>query len=125
MTRAPALKGVFVAALWLAPAAAWGDEAPEPAPVEIESPSGAATQLLPAPPVPGESSEAAYTGRAAVRDWQQRRRWRYGTQNLFPLTRGMEEAGIPKGVRWALHPFTVAFDAGNAVFGAIGGLYGD
>jgi len=64
-------------------------------------------------------------GLTAREDWQRRRKWRYGTQSLLPLTRGMKEAGIPEGARWPLYVFTVPFDTGQAFFGAIGGLYGD
>jgi hypothetical protein len=123
--RAP-LAVILGAALWLAAGAALADEASAP---EVDVPQTPAPELKQetAPALERRPLEAggAFTGRVAREDWQSRRPWHYGTQQLFPLTRGMAEAGIPAPLRWPLYPFTVAFDTGNAVFGAIAGLYGN
>ena len=66
-----------------------------------------------------------FTGAAARADWQDRRSWGYGTQQLYPLTRGMQDATIPTWLRWPLYPFTALLDTGNLAFSAIGALYGD
>lgn len=72
------------------------------------------------------SAEAQpFTGAAAREDWQDRRPWGYGTQQLYPLTRGMADAGIPAPARWPLYPLTALLDTGNLAFSAIGALYGD
>jgi hypothetical protein len=82
-----------------------------------------------APPVPEDPALAAeselFTGVLAREDWRDRRPWRYGTQHLFPLTRGMEDAGIPPWGRWPLYLFSVPLDAAHAPLGALAGLYGD
>lgn len=123
--RCTPLAAALGAALWLAGGAALADEVRAP---EAEVPQTPAAELpqetaaaLQREPLEGQP----LTGRAAREDWQSRRPWHYGTQQLFPLTRGMAEAGIPAPARWPLYPFTVAFDTGNAVFGAIAGLFGD
>ncbi len=72
-----------------------------------------------------EPPDDEFSGLSAEQDWQRRHSWRFGEDRLFSLTRGMEDAGIPEMARWPLYPFTAAFDFGNAVFSAIGGLYGD
>ena len=93
--------------------------------------TGPAPEVEIAPPEPGlgeggyRGPEAAFTGELARADWNRRRPWGYGSQQLYPLTRGMEDAGIPPLARWPLYPFTAIFDTGNLVFGAIGGLWGD
>jgi hypothetical protein len=73
-----------------------------------------------APPPRG----APAAGRSAVEDWNERRHWRYGTWGLFPLTRGMDDAGIPGAVQPFLYVLTVPFDLVQLPFAALGGLYG-
>jgi hypothetical protein len=108
-------------------ASAEGVEVPAPEPA---APEAAAPGVQPYP-LAGEElgryalPPAESAGLTPEQDWQQRRPWRYGTQNLFPLTRGMAEAGIPSVARWPLYLFTVPFDTGHLFFGALGGLYGD
>jgi len=53
------------------------------------------------------------------------RPWRYDTYYLFPLTRHMDEAEIPRPCRIPLYPFAVAIDIVQLPFGAIAGLFGD
>ncbi|MDJ0852398.1 MAG: hypothetical protein QNK04_28845 [Myxococcota bacterium] len=119
MTRTTFLAALFLATLCLAPTGARADEPGEGVPT-------APFSML-QPQVAGryEPPSDEFSGLSAEEDWQRRRLWRYGDQQLFALTRGLEEAGVPKPARWALYPFTGAFDVGNAVFSAIGGLYGD
>ena len=57
--------------------------------------------------------------------WNDQREWRYGTDYLFPLTRGGDEAGLPQWGRIVLSPITVALDLGMLPFGALAGLFGD
>ncbi len=106
------------AALALAAGAALADETDAP---EIEVPIQQSVEAI------AEASLNAqpFGGAAAREDWQSRRSWGYGTQQLYPLTRGMEDAGIPTWLRWPLYPFTGLLDTGNLAFSAIGALYGD
>jgi hypothetical protein len=121
-TRRTRLATALCTALVLGAAGARaGDTGPAP---EVEVPQAAepagVEQIL-------EAADEAkpFTGIDARQDWQSRRSWGYGTQNLYPATRGMQDAGIPRWARWPLYPFTAVFDTGNLVFSAIGGLYGD
>jgi hypothetical protein len=63
--------------------------------------------------------------RPARQDWAARNPWRYGTWCLFPLTRGMDDAGVPHWARPALYVVTVPLDLVMLPAGAIGGLFGD
>ena len=81
------------------------------------------------PPVPEDAALATepevFTGVLARQDWHERRPWRYGTQNLFQLTRGMEDAGVPPWGRWPLYVISVPLDVAHLPLGALAGLYGD
>jgi len=116
------LATALCAALVLAAAGSAADDTGPAAEVELpqaSQPTGALeTEGMGDEPQP-------FTGTSARQDWQQRRTWGYGSQNLYPLTRGMEDAGIPGWARWPLYPFTALFDTGNLAFSAIGGLYGN
>ena len=119
--RCRLLSAALGAALALAAGDSRADD-PSPAPeVEIPAPE----EPAPSASRPAAGEDEAFTGAAARRDWNDRHRWHYGTQNLYPLTRGLGETGIPAWARWPLYPFTAVLDTGNLVFGAIGGLYGD
>jgi hypothetical protein len=132
--RSLAATCLFAAGSLAAPHAARADE-PSAEAVELPAPEAALAEPAPAAVQPyalaGDELEryalppAESAGLTAVEDWQRRRPWRYGTQNLFPLTRGMAEAGIPPVARWPLYVLTVPFDTGHLFFGALGGLYGD
>lgn len=65
-----------------------------------------------------------FDDRAAIEGWNDQRGWSYGTDQFMPLTRGMEDAGIPPAARWPLYLFTVPFDLLQLPFAAIAGLYG-
>ncbi len=125
MSRMPVLAALLptlLLAAFLGSAPAHADEASEAEPVR---PVGPATMLQPAETGRYEPPTDGLQGVTAERDWQERRQWRYGTDRLFPLTKGLSEAGVPPLARWPLYPFTIAFDAGNFVFSALGGLYGN
>ena len=104
-------------------------------PAEVEAEAAEAAPMLDepvpteAPPVPEAAALATepdpFTGELAREDWCERRPWAYGTQHLFPLTRGMDDAGVPPWGRWPLYLFTVPFDVAHAPLGAVAGLYGD
>ena len=85
--------------------------------VEAE-PTGMATELQ-------VGSPASYDGMTPEAAWADSRGWRYGTDYLFPLTRGGDEAGLPTWGRIVLSPITVALDTGMLPFGAVAGLFGD
>ena len=117
---------------WEAPA----PEPAEPAPAAEEAPMAepaptaeVAPMVEPAEAVPGNlagtTEVETFDGRLARDDWGDRRPWRYGTQHLFPFTRGMQDAGIPPAARWPLYLFSVPFDVAHAPLGALAGLYGD
>jgi hypothetical protein len=89
----------------------------ETAPEEAETAQPMA-ETHPTAPVDRDPSEEA------IADWNGRRGWSYGTDYLFPLSRGMREAGIPRGARIPLYLFTVPLDVVQLPLGAIAGLYG-
>ena len=135
--RAAAL-GLLIAGAYL-PLAAAADEALEGS-LETQTEVPAAPEEAPPPmldepvpsdaaPVPQDASLALepepFAGVLAREDWSDRRPWRYGTQHLFPLSRGMEDAGIPPWGRWPLYLVSVPFDVAHAPLGALAGLYGD
>jgi hypothetical protein len=145
-TRLPAAALGLALLAW--PLAAVADTAPgEPIEAQaVETPGGEAqaeaaaeeAQVAPmldepvpsdAPPVPDDAALTTatdpFTGWLARQDWRERRPWRYGTQNLFPLTRGMEDAGVPPWGRWPLYVVSVPLDVAHLPLGALAGLYGD
>jgi hypothetical protein len=82
---------------------------------------GAEPEPAPTPPAadPSEDFESAED------DWQARRHWRYGTSHLFGLTRGMEDAGVPRLARPFLYVLTVPCDTVHLPIAVISGLFGD
>jgi hypothetical protein len=118
-SRCTALASALGLALALAAGGALADEIDAPE-VEIPAPQESVDRIAEA-----SLSAQPFSGAAAREDWQSRRPWGYGTQQLYPLTRGMEDAGIPTWLRWPLYPFTGLLDTGNLAFSAIGALYGD
>ncbi len=92
----------------------------------VDAPEGEVPQQATVSEIASASVKAQpFTGAAARADWQDRRSWGYGTQQIYPLTRGMQDANIPTWLRWPLYPFTALLDTGNLAFSAIGALYGD
>ena len=85
--------------------------------------SAAPAELEPAP-APA-AADATGDFKSAEMDWADRRRWRYGTSHLFGLSRGMEDAGVPRLARPFLYVLTVPFDSVQLPIAAISGLFGD
>ncbi len=57
--------------------------------------------------------------------WRDERAWRYSTDYLFGVTRGLSEQGIPRWCAAAAWIASVPFDVANLPFAAIAGLFGD
>lgn len=78
---------------------------------------------------PGGSAYAVGPALAPLADdeipIEAREGWRYGTDYLFPLTRHIDETGLPLAGKIPLYPFTAALDLGQLAFGAVAGLFGD
>jgi len=61
----------------------------------------------------------------ALEQWRDGRGWRYNTEYIFGVTRGLKDQSIPplcEGVAWIV---TVPFDIANLPFTALAGLFGD
>ncbi len=61
----------------------------------------------------------------ALEQWRDGRAWRYNTDYLVGVTRGLRDQQIPlwcEGAAWAV---TVPFDIANLPFSALAGLFGD
>ena len=61
----------------------------------------------------------------ALEQWRDGRHWRYSTEYLFGVTRGLKDQDISlwcEGVAWAV---TVPFDIANLPFTTLAGLFGD
>jgi hypothetical protein len=91
------------------------------APAEEPAAAPEPRALPPVAPLPPQGN----FGDRAIEDWSDRTPWGYGTDYLFPLTRGMEAAGVPRWARYPLYPLTVPLDLIQLGVGAIGGLWGD
>ena len=85
--------------------------------------SAAPAELEPAPAPPAADATADFD--SAEADWKDRRHWRYDTSHLFGLSRGMEDAGVPRLARGFLYVLTVPFDTVHLPIAAISGLFGD
>ena len=91
-----------------------------PTPDAAESESAAPPAATNLPTTPYEATD----GRAAIDAWDDARSWRYGTDMIFPFTRGLEELGI---TGWTVLPvalMTVPLDLICLPTGLIAGLYG-
>ena len=75
-------------------------------------------------PAPMEQADRA-AGERAVADWQARNSWHYGSDAIFGLSRGLEEAGVARGGRIALWFVTVPLDLMNLPAAVLAGLWGD
>lgn len=94
---------------------------------EITDERAAELAAAPAEPEPAAALPAAdATGdfESAEAEWEDRRRWRYGTQHFFGLSRGMKDAGVPRLARPFLYVLTVPFDTVHLPIAAISGLFG-
>jgi hypothetical protein len=50
--------------------------------------------------------------------------WQYDDYYIFPLTRHMQESGLPRVAQYLMYPLAVGFDLGQLPFGAVAGLGG-
>jgi hypothetical protein len=82
---------------------------------------GAEPEPVTAPP----AAEPTEEFESAEAEWEDRRHWRYGTQHFFGLSRGMEDAGVPRLARPFLYVLTVPFDTIHLPIAALSGLFGD
>jgi len=62
---------------------------------------------------------------SALQQWRDSRSWRYSTDYLFGVTRGLKDQAIPPWCGRAAWIVTVPFDIANLPFGALAGLFGD
>ncbi len=115
--------GVGIAIVGLAPAAALG-QVPQRTkqPVVVGEPATDLHAEHDADPWHEREVDAAAE---VVRQGDPEARWAYGTQYIFPLTRGLEYEGVPEWGRYALLPVTVALDIVQLPAGLVGGLFGD
>jgi len=61
----------------------------------------------------------------ALEQWRDGRDWRYNTEYIFGVTRGLKDQNIPplcEGAAWIV---TVPFDIANLPFTVLAGLFGD
>jgi len=61
----------------------------------------------------------------ALAQWQASQPWRYSTDYLFGVTRGLKDQQIPPWCERAAWLVTVPFDVANLPFAALAGLFGD
>ena len=61
----------------------------------------------------------------ALDEWRDQRDWRYSTDYLFGVTRGLEQQNIPLLCRRAAWIVTLPLDVANLPFAAAAGLFGD
>ena len=101
-------------------APALGDEVAGEAPTEVEMGAELERSLEPAP-----RENRSDGAEDAVEDWRRRRPWEYSTEYFFALSRGMDEAGVPRAARPALLLVALPLDLANLPFAAIAGLFGD
>lgn len=107
-------------------AAAWADEmaapesqVPQQPGVKRELPTPASAIV---PENPGGWGESP--GHVAKGDWNRQNPWGYGTDYLFPTTRGLAAADVSIWVKVPAYLFTGAYDLAQLPFGALGGLWG-
>ena len=115
--RAKRLHLVLVVVLCLGAGPALADEVTDQPVAEL----GAAPEPTYAPP----RADATGDFESAEAEWEDRRPWRYGTGHFFGLSRGMEDAGVPRLARPFLYVLTVPFDTVHLPVAAISGLFGD
>lgn len=61
----------------------------------------------------------------ALVQWRDARTWRYNTEYLFGVTRGLRDQGIPLWCEGAAWVVTVPLDLTNLPFATLAGLFGD
>lgn len=72
-----------------------------------------------------KAGEFSVAPEASANDlWNDQNPWRYGTDYIFPLTRGLDETGLPDTLQSAAMILTVPLDVANLPFGVVAGLFG-
>jgi hypothetical protein len=61
----------------------------------------------------------------ALEQWRDARVWRYSTEYLFGVTRGLKDQVIPTWCERAAWVVTVPFDIANLPIAAMAGMFGD
>ena len=61
----------------------------------------------------------------ALEQWRDGRGWRYNTEYIFGVTRGLKDQNIPPFCEGAAWIVTVPFDIANLPFTVLAGLFGD
>ena len=61
----------------------------------------------------------------ALEKWRDGRVWRYNTEYLFGVTRGLKDQEIPRWCEGSAWIVTVPFDIANLPLTALAGLFGD
>jgi hypothetical protein len=64
------------------------------------------------------------TGEIAIDDWQRQNPYGYGTDVIFPLTRGVMAADLDLWAKIPVYPLAAIFDVIQLPIGALGGLWG-
>ncbi len=125
MTRLPkrllkALHLCLLVVLCLGAGSALADEIADEPVAEL---SAAPAELEPAPAPP--AADATEDFESVKTNGEDRRHWCYGTSHFFGLSRGMQDAGVPRLARPFLYVLTVPFDTVHLPIAAISGLFGD
>ena len=61
----------------------------------------------------------------ALVQWRDSRAWRYNTEYLFGVTRGLSDQEISRWCEGAAWVVTMPFDIANLPFATLAGLFGD
>jgi hypothetical protein len=152
MIAVPTRIAAMIAATVLAagaPAAAQTEAAPEPGdsapsstleervgaeieplvgdPSEVVEASAAADATARALELPQASDPVDFSvapAESAMDHWWTQNPWHYDMESLFPLTRGLEESGLPGGAQPVAMVLTIPLDIAQAPLGLIAGLFG-
>lgn len=121
MTARIALATMMLLALAATPSAHADEMGGDPVTVSAPESAAPARGARGGQPVP-EPDGGRFDG--AIDHWNDQRPWRYGTQYLYGLTRGMDDAGVPRPAQYVLGVFTAIADTANLPIAAIAGLFG-
>lgn len=84
--------------------------------------TASATGQLSSIAVAGEFSEPPEQN--AIELWDEQNQWSYGTDYLFPLTRELDDSGLPGSLQPVAMILTVPLDVVGLPLGAVAGLFG-
>lgn len=88
---------------------------------ELEQVAPESVGLAETPP----ADDGSYDGRTAIDAWDDARTYGYGTQLIFPFTRGMADVGVTGWARWPMGVLTVPLDVVFLPGGLVAGIFGD